>query len=70
MLSENLNIEKHGAVILPPVSYLVSTKMEEHTRKVFDNKELRRMCVPDRRDDVRGNFKHVYCESTIGNGLI
>jgi hypothetical protein len=41
--------------------------MEEHTQKVPDNKELRVLCGPDKRDNVRDNLK--YYESTMGNGL-
>jgi hypothetical protein len=57
-VSKNLKIRKYKIIILPVVLYGYETwsltLREEHRLRVFENRELRRICGP-KRDKVTGD---------------
>jgi hypothetical protein len=63
LLSKNLKLRIHKAIILPVILYGCETwalaLREEHRLRVFENRVLRRMFGP-KRDDVTGEWKKLH----------
>jgi hypothetical protein len=65
LLSKNIKIKIHRAVILPVVLYGCETWSltlgEERRLRMFENRVLRRMCGP-KRDEITGERRRLYKE--------
>jgi hypothetical protein len=63
LLSRNLKLKKYKTIILPVVLYGCETwsltLREEHRRRVFENKLLRRISEP-KRDEVTGEWRKLH----------